>query len=441
MAIRFFTIQPVAAVPVQSLNNGLSLNGTAGQLGGTLLQNTVVDLNGNHSLQFVGGNGAQNVAVSLQPNGTSGFGRSDSANNSGQLSVSNGTASLVATNFFASTAGVFSVGIGNAAMNAVSPGNTYTRFIVNYQSGQSFFSDATNFEGFGYFADYSVNGLSVYGNRFVPDIGLVNNNISNAISGLPIPNVSANNGLTDVVTGNNHVIGLGGALTSSITRVTIGAGQTLQFADTAIQTVFQLTPGQLSLVGSNTTAFSQLVLSSSAAVLLFSSPGGLVSSIRQQGSGMTITDGINSMGLVYTADYSALSLTNNRAILDFGAIKSYIASLGQPVLRARAHSVGLTVGTYVLYTYPVPASTSVQFRINNSYTQRNVGAGTVTIQIIWTDTGGTVNTKTPQTKNAAGGDFVNVGSILAAPGTNITVSAIITGTAIGDVSSTMEELY
>lgn len=380
MSIRVFSVQPVAVPPVQTLSNGLTLLGTNGVLGGSLVGSTTLDIN----TQIFTISDVLNTIVQQLVGG--------------QYTVQAGS---IATNNF----GLIQVAANFVFLQAEQDA-THKQIITLGGGGAITVTDSELAFGLVYATNYAA--LGVTSPRWIPDYGAVTAAITAAV-----PAVTANNGLTDTVAGQSHTIKLGGPLTGN-TTVTVQPGQTLLFVDSLGRSEILLSPNQVIIEGFN--SFIQLSVTS-----------------------MTVQDGNNATGLLYVADYSAIGLTLNRWIPDLGGVKAYVASLQMPVTVGRNHSNGLSVGTFLLVSFVV-GGTSAEFRVNGSYTFRT-GAGSVAIQIIWTDTGGTVNNKTPQSKAAAGSDYLNPGCLYANAGSTITVNAVVTGTAIGDFSVTVEQIF
>lgn len=149
----------------------------------------------------------------------------------------------------------------------------------------------------------------------------------------------------------------------------------------------------------------------------------------------TLTDNINSKGMVYAADYSAAGITDPRWIPDYAAVTALVDSTTGNIGSVKAPGVAASGAQLTVAT----GGADAMFRVNVAVVFRS-GIGTAGYTISYTDTSNTAQTFTSTPLSAVGAGFNNSVNLLAKAGTSIVVSSVITGTAIGDYAATVERL-
>jgi hypothetical protein len=219
--------------------NGLTLNGSEIDLGGTLSEQTIIALNGNQ--MFVTDSGGGDV-MELSDNGV-GFSPQQGSQISGN--TTGASISFQAGNGpdVQSSAIVLGVGSAHLFVEDVPTGNAKGLFMSNEEA---FFTDNIQSQGIGYSGDYSANGIAVYGDRWIPDTGAVKVLLGSTANGSVTGSSASETLFTYNVPGTNGFYELGGAINqiSGVGMVVFnvtytnweGTTNTISFVDT--KTIF-----------------------------------------------------------------------------------------------------------------------------------------------------------------------------------------------------------
>lgn len=152
-------------------------------------------------------------------------------------------------------------------------------------------------------------------------------------------------------------------------------------------------------------------------------------SIEANGAGILIFDQVFNQGIANQFDYS--SNTNPLRLVQLNELG------GSEVASSK---VAGESATQALVTYAIPTSTTTQYRVTMSLVGVT-GIGTVQASVAWTDTQGNA-----QTKNIGGSTTGGVDNgaspldIFCLNGTNIVLTATVTGTIIYDAAALIQFL-
>lgn len=409
--IQVFTIYPNTGGGgggmVNTLNNGLTLTGANGQLGGVLIKNTVIDSTPGFSIDI-----------------------GDIANEQAflRLDAPGSVASLVAEDAPGNNGGILQLGVSVAALTAFSAaGNmgfdmTLSSFLVQ---------DDINLKGMVYNADYSTAGLM--DNRWIPDLGAV---MALVAAGATIYTADA------ALTGNRtatidaHTLvftGVNGVYTVQ-DSMSAGVWQNEQISDTSLASINVSANGAFNQgrstiitqdVATNTQATLDIATAGTAAQITLQvqdnagdDTGFFISTTPLQ---ILVKDEIGLKGMVYAADYSTAGLTDNRWIPDLGAVISLIGS-------SRVGQSNGTISATTTLIPAAPANTAGVYAINLAAVVASVTVGTVTFTLDYTDAGGTPRTVTLLTMTALGASSYTPIQVLPNIPTTMSVTATITGT-------------
>jgi hypothetical protein len=383
---------------VTTLNNGLILTGTNGQLGGQpLVKDTDIDTTTAFILQL--GDIATNQAELI-------------------LDAPGSTAELLTSNAGGTESGSLILTSMLVTLELSEPGGNV---IIDFSPADSvLITDTLNLFGAKYAADYSAAGLT--NPRWIPDLAAVEALIA-AITAL----TGANNGLS--VSGLDVQLG-GNPLNQSTIVNTLGFEIT--FADArvgGINTIDSNPGANLVFIrgGSIGTGFnSSLNLTDTGLQLVTSLPAGGQSLIFDQ-TAMLLTDNENFTGFVGVTDFSAQVLGNNLAY------PQVILATLRP-----AHVMNVLVSTNILLlSYLIPADSFNRISFSTCMTG---GAGTAAITLSYTDLNGNVQTSTVSLVSAVGGNSPAPISVLIQGGTSVTFTSVITGTAVATFGCCVELL-
>lgn len=211
------------ASPPVTASNGLTETSGNIELGGQLENVTLIDLNSN---PLVFEDSATNTGFGIEP---------------GIISVSaEDSVSVISVgSTFVQT--VQTTGTGAVLMQVQNASTSATKSLELDQN-QAVFLDQINESGEGYAADYSVNGITQYGDRWKPDVGYVNSLLGSTANGSVINGSASQTLFSYNQTGANALFELGGKLDqlSGIGSVVFncdytdwtGTTQTISFAST-----------------------------------------------------------------------------------------------------------------------------------------------------------------------------------------------------------------
>jgi hypothetical protein len=182
----------ITTIPTLTFNNGLVNTSGIVQLGGSLVQDTAIAAGSkNFSINALG------ASFHINSNGILITDSSGSSNYN--LSIGSTLANLSC--FTGTGSSNFNQVIFNTASSDIgyTSSGVFTGLRID-TGGYSYFNDDNNQQGFSYPADYSGNGVSTYGDRWIADLGYIKS---------IIPTYTFTNGLTNDSFGN---ITLGGSL-------------------------------------------------------------------------------------------------------------------------------------------------------------------------------------------------------------------------------------
>lgn len=211
-------------------------------------------------------------------------------------------------------------------------------------NGVGFFVDLFNTAGVGYAADYHVNGITNYGNRWIPDVGYVQSLITG---------------------GSVNIYNTDGTLTSNRT-VTVGTSFALNFntpnANFNIQELFGNPVVQMGATDTGGSGANASIQFDSGSFSLGVSVGFNESGLNYGNNGIgEFDDPINTAGIKYGADYSAngIAFFGDRWIPDAGWVTSQLVGFAKlnPVGTQTFTGVNVFNGT----TFVANASTTMTF--------------------------------------------------------------------------------
>ncbi len=365
---------------VDTLNNGLTLTGTNGQLGGDLVQDTTITPNGNTlsigPVDITDGK----ITSAATPTNPTDLVRLEDLPAAGLSGADNGL----------SVAGSNAELGGNLTKNTTVTPNTHNLNLgpVTITDAEATCSAApANPTDIMRLEDFD-NGLSVNGSK----------------------------------------IELGGNLVAG-TLIGI-AGHSLELSDAASATHFTIQPTQVEMDNRTSGVYVQIDVTSGTANMSLE----VIATTHTQSfsltgaGGMMVTDTVNNKGLEGDADFSAAYTANSYVQ------KTYVDSNRGSVASAKLSGISASQN---LVTYNIPVSTPSMYRINCALVQRAVGASSITLTYV--DSAGNSRAGISLASLAApGATQPATVCIYCQNGTAISLDLVIAAGAVADPACTVE---